>query len=170
MEPHGRGGTPTEHGRRAGSGGQRGQPGPSSFACRRRRAPRMAKTMVKIPNAAARPINVIRTIRITCCGSPSVDGLVKWGTPSIIGSLLFQDTEALRLDAEGYVERAVVDGRPSDRVSLRVSEEGAVSVYGRGRFPVTLYKEQWMKLLDVADEIRAFISEHDAELKTKDPK
>jgi len=43
-------------------------------------------------------------------------------------------------------------------------------VYGRGRFPVTLYKEQWMKLLDVADEIRAFISEHDAELKAKDPK
>ena len=135
-----------------------------------RRAPRMAKTMVKIPNAAARPINVIRTIRITCCGSPSVDGLVKWGTRSIIGSLLFQDTEALRLDAEGYVELAAVDGRPSDRVSLRVSEKGAVSVWGLGRFPVTLYKEQWMKLLDVADEIRAFISEHDAELKAKDPK
>jgi hypothetical protein len=42
-----------------------------------------------------------------------------------------------------------------------------VSLYGLGRFPVTLYKEQWAKLLDMADEIRAFIREHDTELKAK---
>jgi hypothetical protein len=52
-------------------------------------------------------------------------------------------------------------------VSLKVSEKGGVSVYGLGRFPVTLYKEQWTKLLAMADEIRAFIKEHDTELKTK---
>jgi len=52
-------------------------------------------------------------------------------------------------------------------VSLKVSEKGAVSVYGLGRFPVTLYKEQWTKLLAKADDIRAFIEEHDAELKAK---
>jgi hypothetical protein len=52
-------------------------------------------------------------------------------------------------------------------VSLKVSEKGGVSVYGLGRFPVTLYKEQWTKLLAMADEIRAFIKEHDAELKAK---
>ena len=52
-------------------------------------------------------------------------------------------------------------------VSLKVSEKGGVSVYGLGRFPVTLYKEQWGKLLAMADEIRAFIKEHDAELKAK---
>ena len=52
-------------------------------------------------------------------------------------------------------------------VSLKVSEKGGVSVYGLGRFPVTLYKEQWTKLLAMVDEIRAFIKEHDAELKTK---
>jgi hypothetical protein len=51
--------------------------------------------------------------------------------------------------------------------SLKVSEKGGVSVYGLGRFPVTLYKEQWAKLLAMADEIREFIKEHDAELKTK---
>jgi hypothetical protein len=51
--------------------------------------------------------------------------------------------------------------------SLKVSEKGGVSVYGLGRFPVTLYKEQWTKLLAMADEIRAFIKEHDAELKAK---
>jgi hypothetical protein len=48
-----------------------------------------------------------------------------------------------------------------------VSEKGGVSVYGLGRFPVTLYKEQWIRLLDMADEIRAFIKDNDARLKTK---
>jgi hypothetical protein len=52
-------------------------------------------------------------------------------------------------------------------VSLKVSEKGGVSVYGLGRFPVTLYKEQWTKLLAMADEIRSFIKEHDSELKAK---
>ena len=52
-------------------------------------------------------------------------------------------------------------------LSLKVSEKGGLSVYGLGRFPVTLYKEQWTKLLAMTDEIRAFIKEHDAELKTK---
>jgi hypothetical protein len=52
-------------------------------------------------------------------------------------------------------------------VSLKVSEKGGVSVYGLGRFPVTLYKEQWTKLLDMADDIRAFIKDNDSKLKTK---
>jgi hypothetical protein len=53
-------------------------------------------------------------------------------------------------------------------VSLKVSEKGGLSVYGLGRFPVTLYKEQWTKLLAMADEIRAFLKEHDAELQAKE--
>ena len=53
---------------------------------------------------------------------------------------------------------------------LKVSEKGGVSVYGLGRFPVTLYKEQWAKLLGMADEIRGFIREHEAELKAKAPR
>lgn len=53
-------------------------------------------------------------------------------------------------------------------LSLKISEKGGVSVYGLGRFPVTLYKEQWTKLLGMADEIRAFITANDAQLKTKD--
>ena len=52
-------------------------------------------------------------------------------------------------------------------VSLKVSEKGGVSVYGLGRFPVTLYKEQWTKLLDMAEEIRVFIKENESKLKTK---
>lgn len=51
---------------------------------------------------------------------------------------------------------------------MKVSEKGAVSIYGMGRFPVTLYKEQWLKLLDMAAEIRSFIAENEALLKSKD--
>ena len=51
---------------------------------------------------------------------------------------------------------------------LKVSEKGAVSVYGLGRFPVTLYKEQWEKLLAMAGDIKTFITEHDSELKKKE--
>lgn len=53
-------------------------------------------------------------------------------------------------------------------LSLKVSEKGAVSVYGLGRFPVTLYKEQWNKLLEMAPEIRNFIQANESRLKTKD--
>jgi len=53
------------------------------------------------------------------------------------------------------------------RANMKVSEKGALSVYGLGRFPVTLYKEQWTRLLSMADDIRAFIKENDAKLKTK---
>ena len=52
-------------------------------------------------------------------------------------------------------------------MTIKVSEKGAVSVYGLGRFPVTLYKEQWLKLLDLADELRSFIRENDSALKSK---
>ncbi|MGE0827209.1 MAG: hypothetical protein AB7G75_29565 [Candidatus Binatia bacterium] len=65
-------------------------------------------------------------------------------------------------------ENAALKARSSKGVSLKVSEKGGVSVYGLGRFPVTLYKEQWARLLDMADDIRAFIQEHEAELKTKE--
>jgi len=67
-------------------------------------------------------------------------------------------------------ENAALKARSPRSSSLRVSEKGAVSVYGLGRFPVTLYKEQWARLLDMADEIRAFIREHDSELKAKEPR
>jgi len=53
-------------------------------------------------------------------------------------------------------------------LSLKVSEKGAVSLYGMGRFPVTLYKEQWLRILASAPEIETFIRENDAKLKTKE--
>ena len=65
-------------------------------------------------------------------------------------------------------ENAALKKGTSDGNRMKVSEKGAVSVYGMGRFPVTLYKEQWLKLLSMSDEIRAFIAENEARLKAKD--
>jgi hypothetical protein len=78
-------------------------------------------------------------------------------------------------DLKGELERlraenAALKARTARGVSLRVSEKGALSVYGLGRFPVTLYKEQWAKLLDMADDIRSFIRDHQSDLKTKEPR
>jgi hypothetical protein len=72
-------------------------------------------------------------------------------------------TELERLRAENERLRKTA----SRGMTLKVSEKGGVSVYGLGRFPVTLYKEQWLKLLDMADELRAFIAENAAALKSK---
>ncbi len=63
-------------------------------------------------------------------------------------------------------ENAALKSR-APKETIRISDKGGVSVYGLGRFPVTLYKEQWLKLLDMADEIRKFIAENDAKLKVK---
>ncbi len=76
--------------------------------------------------------------------------------------------EDIRAELEKLkAENERLKGRQSRGLSLKVSEKGALSVYGLGRFPVTLYKEQWTKLLEVADDIRAFLKENDARLKTK---
>ena len=58
-------------------------------------------------------------------------------------------------------------GRKRGALEFRVSEKGGVSVYGLGRFPVTLYQEQWSRLLDSADPLRAFIEENKSRLKVK---
>jgi hypothetical protein len=66
-------------------------------------------------------------------------------------------------------ENAALKSKPkAGTLSMKVSEKGALSIYGMGRFPVTLYKEQWLKLLGVADEIKKFIAENDGRLKTKE--
>lgn len=65
-------------------------------------------------------------------------------------------------------ENEALKTRRSGAVSMKVSEKGGLSVYGLGRFPVTLYQEQWLKLLDMDKEIRAFIQQHQSELKKRD--
>ena len=73
-----------------------------------------------------------------------------------------QELERLRAENEALKKKR------NTAVSMKVSEKGAVSVYGLGRFPVTLYQEQWHKLLSVADEIKSFIEENKASLKVKE--
>lgn len=64
-------------------------------------------------------------------------------------------------------ENEQLKGQRARGVSLKVSEKGGLSVYGMGRFPITLYKEQWLKLLDMEQEIRAFIKDNEGKLKAK---
>ena len=77
------------------------------------------------------------------------------------GENLNDEIERLRKENEALKKGAA-------GVRMKVSEKGAVSVYGMGRFPVTLYKEQWLRLLDMSAEIRAFIAANEAQLKKKD--
>jgi hypothetical protein len=72
-----------------------------------------------------------------------------------------------RLEAENKELREQVEQKRPGQLRLKVSEKGGVSVYGLGRFPVTLYKEQWARLLDCADAIKSFLKENDQLLKAK---
>ena len=85
---------------------------------------------------------------------------------SVIGMTSEEELKAEieRLRAENQALKKPARGQ----MSLKVSEKGALSVYGLGRFPVTLYREQWEKLLGMADEIRSFILENDVALKKKE--
>ena len=78
-------------------------------------------------------------------------------------------SEDLKAEIERLkAENAALKKPAKGTLSMKVSEKGALSVYGMGRFPVTLYKEQWLKLLGISDEIKAFIAENEDKLKTKD--
>jgi hypothetical protein len=72
-----------------------------------------------------------------------------------------------RLEAENKALREQVEQRRPGQLRLKVSEKGGLSIYGLGRFPVTLYKEQWIRLLEHAEEIKLFLKENDALFKTK---
>jgi hypothetical protein len=77
------------------------------------------------------------------------------------------------LDMKAEIERlraenAQLKSKDKGGLTLKVSQKGAVSLYGMGRFPVTLYKEQWLRILSSAPEIETFISENDSKLKAKE--
>ena len=72
------------------------------------------------------------------------------------------ENERLRAEIESLKKPA------RGALALKVSEKGALSVYGMGRFPVTLYREQWEKLLAMSDQIREFILANDQALKKKE--
>jgi hypothetical protein len=72
-----------------------------------------------------------------------------------------------RLEAENKALREQIEQRKTSQLRLKISEKGGLSVYGLGRFPVTLYKEQWVRLLDYGDEIKKFLQANDQQLKAK---
>lgn len=84
------------------------------------------------------------------------------------GDFMAEDmkSELERLRAENEALKSGKSGRGT--LSMKVSEKGALSVYGMGRFPVTLYKEQWLKLLGISEEIKKFINDNNDRLKTKE--
>ena len=72
-----------------------------------------------------------------------------------------------RLEAENKALREQIEQRKTGQLRLKISEKGGLSVYGLGRFPVTLYKEQWVRLLDYSEEIKKFLQANDQHLKAK---
>jgi hypothetical protein len=72
-----------------------------------------------------------------------------------------------RLEAENKALKDQIEQRKPGQLRLKVSEKGGLSVYGLGRFPVTLYKEQWKRLLEHAEEIKTFLEQNEQQLKTK---
>jgi len=89
--------------------------------------------------------------------------------PIVLSVILMASEEELKAEIDRLrAENESLKKPARGKMSLKVSEKGALSVYGLGRFPVTLYREQWEKLLGMADEIRSFIRENDGALKKKE--
>lgn len=74
------------------------------------------------------------------------------------------EIERLKAENEALKNKKTSSGT----LSMKVSEKGALSIYGMGRFPITLYKEQWLKLLTITEDIKKFIKDHESQLKTKE--
>ena len=72
------------------------------------------------------------------------------------------EQEVAKLRAENETMRAKLETKR--KLALKVSEKGGLSVYGLGRFPLTLYKSQWLRLIEAIELIKSFLSEHNAEL------
>jgi hypothetical protein len=88
----------------------------------------------------------------------------------VAGGIMADETpeqRLARLEAENKALREQIEQRRPGQLRLKVSEKGGLSIYGLGRFPVTLYKEQWVRLLDHGDEIKLFLKENDQLLKAK---
>lgn len=123
---------------------------------------------------AAEPAGWVRALRQGCEARHRLISSVdldphRWRISRPGRSFHMATEEELKAELERLKkENESLKARTSKGVSLKVSEKGGVSVYGLGRFPVTLYKEQWTKLLDMADDIRRFIQENESKLKAKE--
>ena len=103
----------------------------------------------------------------------ALQNVLIWSIPVFVNLFERYDMEQEHLQQEIEKLRAEnarlkSGSRQQTDVYFKVSQKGALSAYGLGRFPVTLYKSQWQRLLDKKDDILEFISENEADLKTKD--
>ena len=79
-----------------------------------------------------------------------------------------EDDEDLRAELERMrVENQALKARRQQEIRLQVSQKGAVSLYGLRRFPITLYADEWERILDLAGKVRAFIKENEGSLSRK---
>ena len=111
-----------------------------------------------------------------CLGTPAaaaisrISDLGEWlANPTELETMAMAESEPTKeelLKRIAELEEQVHVRKPAS-LEFRVSEKGGVSVYGLGRFPVTLYYEQWARLLDRVDELRAFIEKNKGKLKLK---
>jgi hypothetical protein len=92
---------------------------------------------------------------------------MRWPTTGVETMAIHQDLKA-QYEARIAELEAKLKAAGTRKATLKVSKAGAVSLYGFGKWPVTLYENQWTKVLDMADDIRAFLKEHDGELSKKD--
>ena len=104
----------------------------------------------------------------------SVSGVVHSASSGLIYASIGDNTQGARMSEPTYDElkqklaELEAKQKRTGNMSFKVSDKGGVSVYGLGRFPVTLYYEQWMKLLDKAEDLRGFLEENKASLKLKE--
>ena len=79
------------------------------------------------------------------------------------------DIQAMQAELAALkAQNAKLKAQAERKISLKVSAKKAMSLYGMGRFPVTLYKEQWLKSLEMSDVIKAFIADNNSALKEKE--
>src|SRR5712691_3039226 len=142
--------------------------GGPDYTCRRRRRHR-ASTGASTGGCAGAPVvGRSRDIRTSSLVPIAADqGRLAIIHHQTLGKAMSDDDVKAELERLRRENAALKKGA-STGIRMKVSEKGAVSIYGMGRFPVTLYKEQWVKLLDMADDIRAFIAANESQLKAKE--
>ncbi len=102
-------------------------------------------------------------VSIETCIPSTVDGEL------ILNEVVMSEPTYEELKAKlAQLEKEVETKKRSGDLIFKVGEKGGVSVYGLGRFPVTLYYEQWNRLLGAADDIRQFLEENKSKLKLKE--
>jgi hypothetical protein len=122
-------------------------------------------------NARHNQITIKSQSRHICATLRSDPGFVQWAIPPLFGDHAMTAIDlATKSNDELIAIIEAMSKASQSRLTLKVSEKGALSLYGMGQWPVTLYRSQWERLIDFVPEISAFIATHQAVLAVKPPK